>query len=340
MFISPQHAAVLHYIRCFACWARGWSHVSCLASLDDRTPEGHATFDVHRLFSHPLVACLCLVRTNWKLIRPLDQSAALWRCRWTTSRWVRRRFVDRCWVRGISVGLVWWMAALAMYANGRRDNRKRDLDGSWRAYGAHWSSKRHSMEPRRRISHLSRVCQDLKPAASSEQVLRLDQTTRIHAALPTNKGNDESMLSWHEVGRPQVHGYDLVGVVSLDPLRFISVADEKVARVFGAPRGFVQTMRGLGAVDLNVDEVGCSGQYLRDSSAHGKQLEQEGLPVAATVPPLGLSNKATSDGQDPTFSPDINHEFSHGNFQLPLFPSRTRVGHSRQSLLPLRYGRR
>ena len=109
------------------------------------------------------------------------------------------------------------------------------------------------------ILSLQGVCRDLNPWASSEQVPRLDQTTRIHAALPTNKGDNESMLSWHEVGRPQVHGYDLVGIVSLDPLRFISIADEKVARVFKAPRGFVQTMRGLGAVDLNVDEVGCSG---------------------------------------------------------------------------------
>jgi elongator complex protein 2 len=63
------------------------------------------------------------------------------------------------------------------------------------------------------------------------------------------------MSSWHEVSRPQVHGYDLLGVVSLDPLRFVSVADEKVARVFGAPRNFVKTIQGLGVVDLEVDEV-------------------------------------------------------------------------------------
>lgn len=84
---------------------------------------------------------------------------------------------------------------------------------------------------------------------------RIDQTTRIHAALPTNKDDDEPVLTWHEVGRPQVHGYDLLGVVSLDPLRFVSVADEKVARVFGAPRNFVKTIQGLGIVDLEVDEV-------------------------------------------------------------------------------------
>ena len=94
-----------------------------------------------------------------------------------------------------------------------------------------------------------------KLTAFHEQILRVDQTTRIHAALPANKDDKESISSWHEVSRPQVHGYDLLGVVSLDPLRFVSVADEKVARVFGAPRNFVKTIRGLGVADLEVDEV-------------------------------------------------------------------------------------
>jgi elongator complex protein 2 len=52
-----------------------------------------------------------------------------------------------------------------------------------------------------------------------------------------------------------VHGYDLVGVTFLSALRFVSVADEKVARVFEASRGFVRTVRELGAAELVVDEV-------------------------------------------------------------------------------------
>ena len=98
-------------------------------------------------------------------------------------------------------------------------------------------------------------CPLMAPPASSEQALRSDQTTRIHAAVPVNKGDEKFTSSWHEVGRPQVHGYDLLGVVSLDPVRFVSIADEKVARVFGAPRNFVRTLRGLGVADLEVDEV-------------------------------------------------------------------------------------
>ncbi|TFY72495.1 hypothetical protein EVG20_g495 [Dentipellis fragilis] len=65
---------------------------------------------------------------------------------------------------------------------------------------------------------------------------------------------------------------------ALDVLRFASVADEKVARVFEAPRGFVTTMNGLGVADLGVDE--------------------EARPVSASVPPLGLSNKAVGGSDE------------------------------------------
>lgn len=82
----------------------------------------------------------------------------------------------------------------------------------------------------------------------------LDQTTRIHGPIPS-KAADSIIRSWHELGRPQVHGYDLVGVTFLDTMKFISIADEKVARVFEAPRGFVNIVKGLGVSDLASDEV-------------------------------------------------------------------------------------
>jgi len=53
---------------------------------------------------------------------------------------------------------------------------------------------------------------------ASEQALRSDQTTRIHTAIPEKKGDENFTLSWHEVGHLQVHGYDLLGAISLDPL--------------------------------------------------------------------------------------------------------------------------
>ncbi|KAN0124534.1 WD40-repeat-containing domain protein [Russula decolorans] len=140
----------------------------------------------------------------------------------------------------------------------------------------------------------------------------IDQTTRIHAALLANKDDKEPMLSWHEVSRPQVHGYDLLGVAPLDPLRFVSIADEKVARVFGAPRSFVNTIQGLGVADLKVDE--------------------ETLPMSASVPPLGLSNKATSDIL-PASTSAVRRPFEAELASITLWPEVEKVfGHGYESI--------
>ncbi|KAF8231867.1 WD40 repeat-like protein [Tricholoma matsutake] len=104
----------------------------------------------------------------------------------------------------------------------------------------------------------------------------LDQTTRLHGAISPFTADSV----WHELGRPQVHGYDLLDAAFIDPLRFVSIADEKVARVFEAPRGFVQLTEGLGI---------------------SKFAEKEHLrPLGASVPPLGLSNKALGEGHSGT----------------------------------------
>ena len=59
--------------------------------------------------------------------------------------------------------------------------------------------------------------------------------------------------SWHELARPQVHGYDLIDAVFLTLTRFISIADEKVARVFDAPRTFLHLCTQLGVLtDTNL----------------------------------------------------------------------------------------
>ncbi|OCF55861.1 elongator complex protein 2 [Kwoniella mangroviensis CBS 10435] len=97
-----------------------------------------------------------------------------------------------------------------------------------------------------------------------------DQTSRIHASTSIASS---SQSQWAEIARPQIHGYDMTDIAFISPLRFISSADEKVARVFDAPEGFVESLRTLGVSEGSKD--------------------QEGLrPKGATVPPLGLSNRA------------------------------------------------
>ncbi|ORY28327.1 elongator protein [Naematelia encephala] len=103
-----------------------------------------------------------------------------------------------------------------------------------------------------------------------------DQTARIHAPS-TSSGT----TVWTEIARPQIHGYDMTDAVFLSPLRFASGADEKVTRVFDAPAGFVSSLSSLG--------VQSTGPLKEDL---------ESRPKGATVPPLGLSNRALGNTYD------------------------------------------
>ncbi|PCH41385.1 hypothetical protein WOLCODRAFT_89239 [Wolfiporia cocos MD-104 SS10] len=139
-----------------------------------------------------------------------------------------------------------------------------------------------------------------------------DQTTRIHGEIPVS-GPVSGASVWHEIGRPQVHGYDLVGVSSLGPLRFVSIADEKVARVFEAPREFVDIINNLGVAQLNADE--------------GER------PRAATVPPLGLSNKAVSEGNSYATARTKRRPFEGELAAVTLWPEIEKVfGHGYESI--------
>uniref|UniRef100_A0A8C8YSB1 Elongator complex protein 2 n=1 Tax=Prolemur simus TaxID=1328070 RepID=A0A8C8YSB1_PROSS len=104
-----------------------------------------------------------------------------------------------------------------------------------------------------------------------------DQTTRLFAPW---KRKDQSQVTWHEIARPQIHGYDLKCLAMINRFQFVSGADEKVLRVFSAPRNFVENFCAITGQSLN--HVLCN----QDSD----------LPEGATVPALGLSNKAVFHG--------------------------------------------
>ncbi|KAG9074746.1 hypothetical protein FS749_013663 [Ceratobasidium sp. UAMH 11750] len=124
----------------------------------------------------------------------------------------------------------------------------------------------------------------------------LDQTTRIHGPVGPSR-------TWHELARPQVHGYDLTDAAFVGPgaLRLVSSADEKIARVFDAPKGFVRTVRALGTVDWD-----------------GEQASEEARPAGASLPPLGLSNKATDNTEVPPTSAENTETPSHPPFESEL----------------------
>lgn len=119
--------------------------------------------------------------------------------------------------------------------------------------------------------------------------------------------------TWHEISRPQIHGYDMQCLATVGRFRFVSGADEKVLRVFQAPRNFVENFAnvfGTSSEKLLTSSVSacffCSGMRRADGSNSAAVYVSDylssclkdaaSLPEGASTPALGLSNKAVFQG--------------------------------------------
>ena len=60
---------------------------------------------------------------------------------------------------------------------------------------------------------------------------------------------------WHEIARPQVHGYDMQCITPLGPYAYASGSDEKVIRVFQAPRNFIENLGRICKIDVDRDVI-------------------------------------------------------------------------------------
>jgi len=109
-----------------------------------------------------------------------------------------------------------------------------------------------------------------------------DQTTRLHA-----KWRRDDQVSWHEMARPQIHGYDLNCIDSLGSSEFVSGADEKLLRVFSEPKAVANLLQKL---------CGFGGSQI------------DSMPDAANMPVLGLSNKAIEAIADDEELPAPSHQ--------------------------------
>ena len=98
-----------------------------------------------------------------------------------------------------------------------------------------------------------------------------DQTTRLFG-----EWKRDGHLSWHELSRPQVHGYDLNCIDTLDNNEFVSGADEKLLRVFAKPQGVADVLSAISRIE---------------------EGQANDLPKSAQIPVMGLSNKATDVGE-------------------------------------------
>ncbi|KAG8532050.1 uncharacterized protein KY384_003687 [Bacidia gigantensis] len=99
-----------------------------------------------------------------------------------------------------------------------------------------------------------------------------DQTTRLNA-----ESIKDGLASWQELARPQIHGYDLNCIDSISSTQFISGADEKLLRVFDEPRQTAELLRRLCGIH---------------------SAEEHKLTDSASMPVLGLSNKAGTEPDD------------------------------------------
>jgi elongator complex protein 2 len=144
--------------------------------------------------------------------------------------------------------------------------------GSWHVW--HRDEALGNWEPIVTISgHFSEV-QSLAWEPRGEYLISAgaDMTTRLHAPWRRRDAHSKYKETWHELGRPQIHGYSIASIAFTERLQFVSGADEKIIRVFDAPKVVHTTLSSLAVID----DLG----------------DVESRPMAANVPPLGLSNRA------------------------------------------------
>nr|CDS28332.1 elongator complex protein 2 [Hymenolepis microstoma] len=107
----------------------------------------------------------------------------------------------------------------------------------------------------------------------------LDSTVRLHGLFYTEgSGCSPPVRMWRELARPQLHGYEMNSVVSMDFIHYISAGDEKVGRVFSATESFVE-------------------QFLSEATIQAHPGLQH-LPIAAVQPEQGLSNRPMIEAEE------------------------------------------
>lgn len=90
------------------------------------------------------------------------------------------------------------------------------------------------------------------------------QTTRIFAPWQ-NEASLSNGDAWHEIARPQVHGHDINCVTIIQGKgnhRYVSGADEKVARVFEATLSFLKTLNHAVSQDSVFEDLQTGVQVL------------------------------------------------------------------------------
>lgn len=151
--------------------------------------------------------------------------------------------------------------------------------GSWRRWD--WDNDDQAWKQNFAVSGHTRAVTGISWSRNGVYLLSTssDQTTRLHAewaATNPSQNTSTSKRTWHEMARPQIHGYDLNCIDSLSSTSFVSGADEKLMRVFTEPKAVARMLT-----------------RLTGTSSALSSSDFDSLPAdAANIPVLGLSNKA------------------------------------------------
>lgn len=174
--------------------------------------------------------------------------------------------------------------------------------GSWRR----WHLRDDMWTPDLAVSGHTRAVTGISWSRDGSYLLSTssDQTTRQHAEWTMTSEGKRERVTWHEMSRPQIHGYDLNCIDTLSNTTFVSGADEKLMRVFSAPKAVVRLVSRL------------TGTQTSEQSLASLPAE------AADIPVLGLSNKAVVDDPQST-NPDVEAAARSAKLsQLDTHPTR------------------
>ncbi|KAM0953126.1 putative transcription factor WD40-like family [Dioscorea sansibarensis] len=260
----------------------------------------------------------------------MDKKMMIWRPEKTTGIWINEVTVGELSHSALGFyGGHWALDGDSILAHG--------FGGSfhlWKNTGI----EHENWEPQRVPSGHFAGVSDIAWSRSGEYLLSVshDQTSRIFAPW-RSKTCIGDKIAWHEIARPQVHGHDINCVAIIKGKgnhRFVSGADEKVARVFEAPLSFLKTLNHailegtsnfgdihehVQILGANMSALGLSQKpiYVNASNETSRALHKDEEDSLETVPdavPVVLTEPPVEEQlARHTLWPESHKLYGHGN---------------------------
>eukprot|EP01022_Parablepharisma_sp_SALTPOND_P004703 TRINITY_DN1207_c0_g1_i1.p1 TRINITY_DN1207_c0_g1~~TRINITY_DN1207_c0_g1_i1.p1 ORF type:complete len:854 (-),score=53.11 TRINITY_DN1207_c0_g1_i1:26-2587(-) len=141
-----------------------------------------------------------------------------------------------------------------------------------------------------------------------------DMQTKVYGQWCNTK-SDTTKGQWHEITRPQIHGYEINGIVTcpsfplsdpvlVPPFKVVSAADEKVLRIFDPPYLFLKAANEFSDAHIKYSQT-------IDNSSYEEKMAKEVGASASISQPLTLMNKPASlpseggeEGDPSRFNPE------------------------------------